>query len=149
MSTKKSATFSNYRWSANDNAVCYQLIQEGKTYGQIARALGRTKRAVQNHVFLLREERRKKGESIDDLFAKPIRAKPRKPRKFKESSIEAPKDNNIIPPIESINQVEAEPSIIVQQSNPEQNWQSTAIAIFTGGCFVTLVVMTVLLIAIS
>lgn len=149
MSRKASATFSNYRWSSNDDAVCYKLIQEGKTYDQIAKALGRTKRAVQNHVFVLREERRKKGESIDDLFARPIRTKQRKPRQYKVSSIEAPQENNIISPIESINEVEAEPSIIVQQSNPEQNWQSTAIAIFTGGCFVTLVIMTVLLIAIS
>tara|TARA_R100001510_G_scaffold34861_1_gene31380 strand:+ start:1508 stop:1957 length:450 start_codon:yes stop_codon:yes gene_type:complete len=149
MSTNTSAKFSNYRWSANDEAVCYNLIQEGKTYDQIAKALGRSKRAVHNHVFLMREKRLKKGESIDDLFARPIRSKTRRPGQYKVSSIEAPQKNNIIPPIESINKVDAEPSIIVQQSNPEQNWQSTAIAIFTGGCFVTLVIMTVLLIAIS
>ena len=31
MSRKSNATFSNYRWSANDEAVCYNLIQEKPT----------------------------------------------------------------------------------------------------------------------
>ena len=135
MSTKKSATFSNYRWSANDEAVCYNLIQEGKTYDQIAKALGRSKRAVQNHLFVLREKRKQEGKPCDDLHARPLRPKRYKPRKTLPSS--------------SVTDVRQEPRMVVQQSNPQQNWQSTAIAIFTGGCFVTLVVMTVLLIAIS
>ena len=135
MSRKSNATFSNYRWSANDEAVCYNLIQEGKTYDQIAKALGRSKRAVQNHVFLLREKRKQEGKSCDDLHARPLRPKRYKPRKKSPSSSES--------------EVRQEPRVVVQQSNPEQNWQSTAIAIFTGGCFVTLVIMTVLLIAIS
>lgn len=135
MSTKKPATFSNYRWSANDETVCYNLIQEGKTYDQIAKALGRSKRAVQNHVFLLREKRKQEGKPCDDLHARPLRPKRYKPRKTLPSS--------------SVSEVRQEPRVVVQQRNPEQSWQSTAIAIFTGGCFVTLVVMTVLLIAIS
>lgn len=143
MSTKKSATFSNYRWSANDETVCYNLVQEGKTYDQIAKALGRSKRAVQNHLFVLREKRKQEGKPCDDLHARPLRPKRYKPRKSKY--YEEPENL----PSSSVSEVRQEPRVVVQQSNPEQNWQSTAIAIFTGGCFVTLVVMTVLLIAIS
>jgi biotin operon repressor len=120
---KGGAMCANLRWSAQDEATFAEMMADQKTYAQIGRALGRTEKAVEQHAYVYRQRLRKKGQDISD---------------FSRRGKDAITKQTVIQP---------QP---VYESNKDRVVELLAYtAIFTGGCFLTLVVMTVLLIAIS
>ena len=126
------AICNNMKWSKQDNDLLYEMIKSGRTYSQISSALGRSIRSVENHAYQMRLERRKLGMDDSDLYAN------RPPRKKKIQKSQ---------PVMKAQRIE--PEITGALFDRRIGDLLLYTAVFTGGCFLTLVVMTVLLIAIS
>ena len=57
------ATFNNYRWSKADHDLMIALLKEGKNYKQIAKCLGRSQKAIEQHAYQTRKKLRDSGMS--------------------------------------------------------------------------------------
>lgn len=124
--SRGNAICGNLRWSKQDEATFVEMMSDNKSYAQIGRALGRTEKAVEQHAYTIRQQLRKKGED---------------PSSFLKNSDR---------PLHNIKKVKGKPAVKNYESNNDRTVELLAYtAVFTGGCFLTLVVMTVLLIAIS
>ena len=134
MSNRKSnnAVCNNMKWSKQDDDLLYEMMKSGRTYSQIASALGRSLRSIENHAYQMRLERRKLGMDDSDLYAN------RPPRKKRIQKAQ---------PVMKAERIE--PEITGALFDRRIGDLLVYTAVFTGGCFLTLVVMTVLLIAIS
>ena len=126
------AICNNMKWSKQDDDLLYDMIKSGRTYSQISSALGRSIRSVENHAYQMRLERRKLGIDDSDLYAN------RPPRKKKIQKTKPVVKAEVVKP-------ETTEKLFDKQIHNLLMYT----AVFTGGCFLTLVVMTVLLIAIS
>lgn len=116
----------NLKWSKQDEETFIEMMSDNKSYAQIGRALGRTEKAVEQHGYMIRQKLRRKGED---------------PSKFLKRQIS---------PANKAEKATEQPSVTNYESNNDRIVELLAYtAVFTGGCFLTLVVMTVLLIAIS
>lgn len=126
------AICNNMKWSKQDNDLFYEMLKSGRTYDQISFALGRSVKSIENHAYQMRLERRKLGVDDSDLYAN------RSPRRKKIQKADPVVKERITKP-------ETTEKLFDKQVHNLLMYT----AVFTGGCFLTLVVMTVLLIAIS
>ncbi|MEK9984244.1 MAG: hypothetical protein VW879_05850 [Opitutae bacterium] len=62
------ATFNNYRWSKADHDLMVALLKEGKNYDQIAKCLGRSAKAIEQHVYSTRKKLKDSGMSDDKII---------------------------------------------------------------------------------
>jgi len=79
-------TFSNFRWSKADHDLMVALLREGKSYAQIAKSLGRSKRGVEQHAYQARKKLKESGMSdktISELIPTNHEYKPSKVREPK------------------------------------------------------------------
>jgi len=123
----------NMRWSKQDNDLFYEMLKSGRTYDQISSALGRSVKSIENHAYQMRLERRKLGVDDSDLYA--TRRSPRKKKIQKTNPVVREKITN--------------PETTEMLFDKQIHNLLMYTAVFTGGCFLTLVVMTIILIAIS
>jgi hypothetical protein len=128
----KNAVCNNMKWSKQDDDLLYEMMQSGRTYSQIASALGRSLRSVENHAYQMRLERRRLGMDDSDLYAN------RPPRKKRIQKTQ---------PVMKADPIQ--PEITGALFDKRIGDLLLYTAVFTGGCLLTLVVMTILLIAIS
>ena len=134
MATRKrsNAVCNNMVWSKQDDDLLYEMIKSGRTYSQIASALGRSIRSVENHAYQMRLERRKLGMDDSDLYAN----RPARKKKIQKTQ-----------PIMKADPIQ--PEITGALFDKRIGDLLLYTAVFTGGCLLTLVVMTIFLIAIS
>jgi hypothetical protein len=131
----QNAMCSNLKWTKQDNDLFYELMKAGKTYEQVASALGRSQRSVENHAYQMRKQRRKLGISDADLYAS------RPPRKKQGVNID--KIHQKFPKQSEPKAVEG--ALFDKRIGNLLIWT----AVFTGGCLLTLVIMTIILISIA
>lgn len=79
MKTKLSAPFNNMHWSKADHDLMVALLKDGKTYIQIAKCLGRSVKAIEQHAYSTRTKLKQSGLSqkqVNELI--PTNFPPRK-----------------------------------------------------------------------
>ena len=133
----ENAVCNNLKWTKQDDDLFYELMKAGKTYGQIAVALGRSQRSIENHAYQMRLQRRKLGISDADLYAN-------RPRR-KKSAVDIDKIHQKFPKQSEPKAVEVEGALFDKRIGNLLIWT----AVFTGGCLLTLVTMTIILISIA
>ena len=133
----QNAVCNNLKWTDQDNDLFYELMKAGKTYAQVGAALGRSQRSVENHAYQMRLNRRKLGMSDADLYAS------RPPRKKRGVNID--KIHQKFPKQSEPKAVEVEGALFDKRIGNLLIWT----AVLTGGCLLTLVTMTIILVSIA
>tara|TARA_R100001510_G_C7646010_1_gene203311 strand:+ start:1026 stop:1412 length:387 start_codon:yes stop_codon:yes gene_type:complete len=124
---KDSAICANLRWSKQDKATFAEMIADQKSYAQIGRALGRTEKAIEQRAYVYRQQLKRQGKDTSDFSRQGKRVKKVTPKVHKA--------------------IQPEPNY---ESSKDRIVELLAYTVvFTGGCFLTLVIMTILLITIS
>ena len=72
MTVRKKSTepLSNFEWTINDEDTMSNMLQNGRTYKQIASSLGRSKKACQERASSIRRRMRVAGFSDDEIYKK-------------------------------------------------------------------------------
>jgi hypothetical protein len=131
----ENAICNNLKWTKQDNDLFYELMKAGKTYAQVAVALGRSQRSIENHAYQMRMQRRKLGISDVDLYAN-------RPRR-KKQGVNIDKIHQKFPKQSEPKTVEG--ALFDKRIGNLLIWT----AVLTGGCLLTLVTMTIILISIA
>lgn len=131
----ENAICNNLKWTKQDNDLFYELMKAGKTYAQVAVALGRSQRSIENHAYQMRMQRRKLGISDVDLYAN-------RPRR-KKQGVNIDKIHQKFPKQSEPKAVEG--ALFDKRIGNLLIWT----AVLTGGCLLTLVTMTIILISIA
>jgi len=131
----ENAICNNLKWTKQDNDLFYELMKAGKTYAQVAVALGRSQRSIENHAYQMRMQRRKLGISDVDLYAN-------RPRR-KKQGLNIDKIHQKFPKQSEPKTVEG--ALFDKRIGNLLIWT----AVLTGGCLLTLVTMTIILMSIA
>lgn len=86
------ATFNNYRWSKADHDLMIALLKEGKNYKQIAKCLGRSQKAIEQHAYQTRKKLRDSGMS-DSKIVELLPTNPQPQQRAKQKIIRPAMNN--------------------------------------------------------